>query len=288
MKRKLLIVCAFAGMGTFVNAQTTMVKNDNGQVVTPEAGDWALGADASPIFGYIGNMFNGSTGNNLNNAFTNTTPGDFRANAIFGKYFVDENTAYRGSLKISTLSNKASALTDTNTQVGANPEYISDVTKLTGFSFYLSGGIEKRRGHGRLQGYYGGELGLGFGATAPNTSTDYEIALSAANPGPVGGRVLSTKAGSSFTVGLRGFVGAEYFVLPKLSLGAEFGWGLIFRTTAQNETVRESWDGTAVVETTSSTVGKSSNFYFNTDQGAGTNSPLVLMPTGTFRIMYHF
>jgi hypothetical protein len=277
MKRKLLIVCAFVGMGTFLNAQTTMVKNDKGQVVTPEAGDWALGADASPILGYIGNMFNGSTANSLSNAFV-------KNNAIFGKYFVDENTAYRGSLRISTISDKSAALTDTNTQAGS-PEYISDVTKLTGFSFYLSGGIEKRRGHGRLQGYYGGELGLGFGAAAPNSKVEYEMPLSATNPGT---RTLSTKAGSSFTVGLRGFVGVEYFLVPKLSLGAEFGWGLMFRTTAQNETITETWNGTAVEENTSSTVGKKSSFFFNTDQGAGTNSPLVAMPVGSLRIMYHF
>lgn len=268
MKRKLLIVCAFTGMGTFLNAQTTMVKNDRDQVVTPEAGDWALGADASPILNYVGNMFNGTTGNSINNAFVNNA-------AIFGKYFVDENTAYRGSFRITTLSNKATALTDTNT-AGGDPEYISDVTKTSGFSFYLSGGLEKRRGHGRLQGYYGGELGLGFGAATPNTSTDYELEISATNPGP---RIVSAKAGSSFSVGLRGFVGAEYFVIPKLSLGVEFGWGLLFRTTAQNEQVEESWNGTEVVTTTTSTVGKSSNFGLGTDSG---------VPAGSVRIMYHF
>ncbi len=268
MKRKLLIVCAFVGMGSFLNAQTTMVKNDNGMVITPEAGDWALGADASPILNYVGNMFNGTTGNSVNNAFVNN-------NAIFGKYFVDENTAYRASFRITTVSNKSAALTDTNTSTG-NPEYISDVTKVSGFGFYLSGGLEKRRGHGRLQGYYGGELGLGFGGAAPNTSTEYEVPLSATNPGT---RTLSTKTGSSFSVGLRGFIGAEYFVIPKLSLGVEFGWGLAFRTTAQNETVTETWNGTAVEEITSSTVGKSSSFGFATDAG---------MPAGSVRIMYHF
>lgn len=267
MKRKLLIVCAFAGMGTFLNAQTTMVKNDNGQVITPEAGDWALGADASPILNYVGNMFNGSTANSLNNAFVNN-------NAIFGKYFVDENTAYRGSFRITTVSNKTAALTDTNTAPGTNPEYISDVTKVSGFGFYLSGGLEKRRGHGRLQGYYGGELGLGFGGT-PNTSTEYELPLSATNPGS---RVTSVKAGSSFSVGLRGFIGAEYFVIPKLSLGVEFGWGLAFRTTGEGETITESWDGTKVNTITTNT-GKSSSFGFGTDSG---------VPAGSVRIMYHF
>ncbi len=265
MKRKLLIVCAFVGMGTFLNAQTTMVKNDNGFVVTPEAGDWALGADASPILNYVGNMFNGSTANSLNNAFVNN-------NAIFGKYFVDENTAYRASIRITTVSDKVITLTDTSST--ATPSYIEDETKTSGFGFYLSGGIEKRRGHGRLQGYYGGELGLGFGGT-PKVTNTYGLAISATNPGP---RNTEVKTGASFTVGLRGFIGAEYFVIPKLSLGVEFGWGLSFRNTGEGETTTESWNGTAV-ETTVSRTGKSSSFGFGTDSG---------MPTGSVRIMYHF
>ncbi len=267
MKRKLLIVCAFVGMGTFLNAQTTMVKNDNGFVVTPEAGDWALGADASPILNYVGNMFNGSTGNSLNNAFVNN-------NAIFGKYFTDENTAYRASLRITTVSSKVVTLTDTSTT--ATPSYVTDETKQSGFGFYLSGGLEKRRGHGRLQGYYGGELGLGFGGV-PTVTNTYGEALSANNP--VASRDLEVKTGATFSLGLRGFIGAEYFVIPKLSLGVEFGWGLAFRTTGEGETSSEGWDGTAVVTKTTRDSGKSNSFGFGTDSG---------MPAGSVRIMYHF
>ena len=268
MKRKLLIACAFVGMGTFVNAQTAMVKNDNGFVVTPEAGDWALGADASPILMYVGNMFNGSTANGLNNAFVNN-------NAIFGKYFVDENTAYRAAFRVTTISNKVSTLVDTNTQAG-QPEYITNETKTSGFGFYLSGGLEKRRGHGRLQGYYGGELGLGLGGATPTTTNTYEQAMTATTAP----RVLSNKSGASFTVGLRGFIGAEYFVIPKLSLGVEFGWGLAVRTTGEGTVDTEQWNATNnASETITTNSGKSSSFGFGTDTG---------MPAGSVRIMYHF
>jgi hypothetical protein len=265
MKRTLLIACAFVGMGSFVNAQTTMVKNDNGFVVTPEAGDWALGADASPFLSYVGNMLNGTTGNSMNNAFVNN-------NAIFGKYFVDENTAYRGTLRITTISNSETTLTDTSSS--STPSYVEDETKNSGFGFYLSGGLEKRRGHGRLQGYYGGELGLGRSG-APTQTNTYGEAISATNPGS---RDTEVKAGSSFTLGLRGFVGAEYFVIPKLSLGVEFGWGLGFSSTGEGETTSEEWNGTAV-ETTTARTGKSSSFGFGTDAGT---------PAGSVRIMYHF
>ncbi|MFA7275059.1 MAG: hypothetical protein WC044_14410 [Crocinitomicaceae bacterium] len=266
MKRKLLIVCAFAGMGTLVNAQTTMVKNERGEVVTPEAGDWALGADATPILGYIGNMFNGTSNNTVGNAFTGTN------NAIFGKYFKDENTAYRASFRLTTISNKVANLTDTSSTT--TPSYITDETKTTGLGFYLSGGIEKRRGHGRLQGYYGAEIGLGFGGT-PTVTNTWGNALSATNTGD---RLLKNKTGATFTVGLRGFVGVEYFVLPKLSLGGEFGWGLKLSTTGEGSEDRETWNVVdSKIETYTKTTGKASSFGFGTDNFGG-----------SFRIMYHF
>jgi hypothetical protein len=268
MKRKLLIVCAFAGMGTFVNAQTTMVKNDRGEIVTPEAGDWALGADATPILGYIGNMFNGNTANSINNGFTGTNA------AIFGKMFKDENTAYRASFRVSSVSNKVFSLTDTSST--STPSYLTDETKTSGLSFYLSAGMEKRRGHGRLQGYYGAELGLGFGGT-PTVVNTWGEALSATNSGD---RLLKNKTGATFSVGIRGFVGVEYFVLSKLSLGAEFGWGLKLSTTSEGAEDRETWNGTtAAVENYTKTTGKSSAFGLGTDSG---------VPAGSLRIMYHF
>ena len=71
MKRKALFVAALVGLGSFANAQTTQVTNEAGYVVTPEAGDWAIGFNASPLFNYVGNAFNGSTGNTMSTAFAN-------------------------------------------------------------------------------------------------------------------------------------------------------------------------------------------------------------------------
>jgi len=268
MKRKLLIICAIVGGGSFASAQTTMVKNDKGQVVTPEAGDWAIGADASPILNYIGNIFNGNTANSISNGFAGGNA------AIFGKMYKDENTAYRGSFRISSGSSNVVTLTDTSST--STPVYITDEAKTTGFGFYLSAGLEKRRGHGRLQGYYGAEVGLGFGSV-PTVSNTWGEALSATN---VTDRILKNKTGATFTVGLRGFVGVEYFVLPKLSLGAEFGWGMKLAMTGEGAEDRETWNTTtSAVETYTKTTGKSSEVSLGTDSG---------VPAGSLRIMYHF
>ncbi len=281
MKKNLFFVAAlFAGSVTF--AQTTEVKDNNDMVVTPQAGDWAIGFNANPLINYVGNMFNGSTGNTFNSAFINSTGS--AANAIYGKYFIDANTALRGSFRLRTASGTSNVLTDTNT-INSNPAYITDEFKASGGAVVLGFGIEKRRGHNRLQGYYGGEALITLGGTTPNLTNTYEVALDSASiaDGYVNnGRVLTSKAGSSFGVGARGFIGAEYFFAPKISISAEYGWGVSFSRTSGGETVTDNWgiDGTATepsnFQVTTET-GKSSSFNLDTDNLGG-----------AIRLMFHF
>ena len=67
----------------------------------PTAGNFALGVDATPIFNYIGNLFNG----------TNTAPGnsntlDLSSSAIYGKYYLSDRLAVRGTLAITGIHHK--------------------------------------------------------------------------------------------------------------------------------------------------------------------------------------
>jgi hypothetical protein len=288
MKKNLFFVAAlFAGSVAF--AQTTEVKDHNDLVVTPQAGDWAVGFNANPLFNYVGNMFNGSTGNSFNSAFVNQTPNS--SNAIYGKYFKDENTAFRGSLRLMTMSGTSNVQTDTNTAVGSAPEYITDTYKQSGSNIVLGFGIEKRKGHNRLQGYYGGEALITLGGTQAKSTNTYELALDSTNlaNGYVNNnRVLSSKGntstglGTTFGFGLRGFIGAEYFFAPKISVSAEYGWGLSLTNTGGNEVITETYgvkDGatTATVYETTTTTGKSSSFGIDTDNLGG-----------AIRLMFHF
>jgi hypothetical protein len=288
MKKNLFFVAAlFASSVAF--AQTTEVKNDNDVVVTPQAGDWAIGFNANPLFSYVGNMFNGSTANTFNSAFMNG--GGPSSNAIYGKYFTDENTAFRGSLRLMTQSGTSNVLTDTNTAAGNSPEYITDTYKQSGSAIVLGFGIEKRRGHNKLQGFYGAEALITLGGTQPSATNEYELVLDSANlaNGYVNnGRVLSSKgntttgAGTRFGFGVRGFIGAEYFFAPKISIAAEYGWGLSLSNTGGNEVVTETYgikEGatTASVYETTTTTGKSSSFGIDTDNLGG-----------AIRLMFHF
>ncbi len=279
MKRKALFVAALVGLGSMANAQTTEVTNDNGTVVTPQSGDWAIGFNAAPMFDYVGNMFNGSTGNSLSTQFVNAN------NAIYGKMFADENTAYRGSIRLMYGSGSQVMLQDTNT-MDAAPDYIENKVTQSGAGIVLGAGIEKRRGHNRLQGYYGGEALITLGGTTPNMKYEYALEMTEDNvlDGLVtNGRTLSSKSGSTFGIGVRGFIGAEYFFLPKISVAAEYGWGLSWSTTGAGETVTENYGFETSTSTTATTfelttmTGKSSSFNIDTDNWGG-----------AIRVMFHF
>ncbi|MFT5601932.1 MAG: hypothetical protein ACI9N1_002182 [Flavobacteriales bacterium] len=293
MRTKTLFAAALVGLGSMANAQTTQMSNDAGAVITPEAGDWAIGFNAAPILNYAGNMFNGTIGNSMGSAFVGNDQ------AIYGKYFVDENTAYRASLRIMYGSGSNGVNIDTNT-VSSAPSYVTNTGKFSGAGIVLGGGIEKRKGHNRLQGYYGGEAMITLGGTTPNAEYTYATALDSTNiadnvmntdpslnPNMVNtaanGRTLSTKAGSTFGIGVRGFIGAEYFFAPKMSIAAEYGWGLTWSTTGGGETVTENFgfDGASATTETlynvTSETPKSSSLNIDTDNLGG-----------AIRLMFHF
>lgn len=293
MKRKIFTIGTALALAFSATAQTEEVTNKNGVIVTPEAGDWALGFNAAPLLNYIGNTFNNTVGNSMGTAFLTTDQ------AIFGKYFVDASTAYRGSLRIMNMGATTNAQIDTNT-INSGPTYVTNTSKASGSQLYLSAGLEKRRGHGRLQGYYGGEVVISLTGTAPKTSYTYAVSLDSTtmannvtdagassdmnlNSSAMNGRVVSSKGGKQFGFGLRGFIGVEYFILPKISLGGEFGWGLMMNSTGAGETVKEyyGYDGSAATSksnyTVTTTTAKLKSHTIDTDNYYG-----------TIKLLFHF
>ncbi len=265
--KKLVILVSAVVLTSVSNAQN--LKSKKGENYLPEAGDWALGIDATPFLSYVGNLLNG-------NAY-NPSPGMTFLNTnqtVTGKYFKDAKTAYRGSLRIGFGTNS----TDTIVEGVTDPSLNYTNTRKAGKNdIYLSGGMEFRKGNTRLQGYYGGELGFGFSGS--KVTTTYGENISATNPES---RETEHVLGTKFTLGLRGFVGVEFFVLPKLSIGGEFGWGLGLTTVGQNSKTTESWDGSTVKKTEEKT-GKSSSFNLDTD-----NNNSVFGPAGSLRMTFHF
>ncbi|MBI3521183.1 MAG: hypothetical protein HY062_17715 [Bacteroidetes bacterium] len=303
MKKSIaLVALAFGVTGAFAQDLTSK----KGEPFLPEAGDYAIGVDASPFLQYVGNFFGKNTTNGSPN--WNYATNNF---AITGKKFKDANTAYRATVNIGFSNNggKSKVLdrsVSTAAVYPALPTMVENKYKTSSTTIGLAVGIEKRRGKTRLQGVYGAEAGLGintsgakytYGNSLNPTGTPAVVVDPSSNGDAMNGganittdtygnqaRVTKVKNGLGFTFGVRAFVGAEYFVAPKISIGGEFGWGLGFGINGKSKTSIESIGGApASVGTQEKEGSKSSNFILGTD-----NKSSFFGPTGTIRLNLHF
>lgn len=266
-KINLLLVAALITSGLFAQEQQGLTSK-KGEPFLPETGDWAISIDASPFLKYFGNFIGG---NGINAAPTFEF---LKSQSITGKYFIDSQSAYRASVRLGLSSDasttKVASLTTASTQV-------DNKRTDTGSDIGLTAGKEWRKGKTRLQGFYGAEAGINLGSSG--TKYTYGNALSSTN---TTSRTTEDKSGTTFDIGVRGFIGAEYFVLPKMAIGGEFGWGVGLSTTGEGERTTESWVSGAATKATTKTGGNSS-FGFDTDHK---NS--IFGPSGTIRLTLHF
>lgn len=297
MKKSTLLIAALAFGATAAFAQDLTSKK--GETFLPESGDWSIGIDATPVLNYVGNFIGG---NGLNVA---PTWNFLNANqTIIGKMYSSETMAYRGIVRIGFSSTKRveQVNDDANTTVPTFPAVnptVEDEMKMSTHFIGLGAGMEWRRGKTRLQGFYGGDAMIWL-TGGDKTSYTYANAFSSTNPNPsttdfgtgnttpgagivYGGRQIEGKTGSTFGIGVRGFIGAEYFIIPKLSIGAEFGWGIGFTTTGEaTQTWEAAGPSNAGGQTEYTTSGKSSSLMLDTDRNAfGTGN-------GSLRLNFHF
>lgn len=256
--KKIMSFVVVLGITGAMNAQMVSKKGEN---YLPQAGDWAIGVDGSSMVSYFGNMLNNSAGNDLSFDYTNADA------MITGKMFKTDKMAYRAALRIGMHSH-----TTTTPVVDVNDpaKWVNNETKVSSNFVGLGAGLEQRRGSTRLQGYYGAMAMFSYGGG--KTSYTY------GNP-DVAGNISEEKDGSSIGFGVRGFIGAEYFVLPKISVGGEFGWGLGFHSTGASSITTSNGDGTS----TTANGEKESGFGIDTD-----NSSMGMAPAGNLTINFHF
>lgn len=277
---KLFFVLLFSG-SVSASAQTLVSKK--GEPFLPEKSDWSIGIDAVPFLDYTGRLLS----QNGSNAPTINTVNGFPLQ-ISGKYFQEEKKAIRARLRIGVASStdKNSVIDMVNTTL--DTVYTQDVRKQRNSNILLGLGREWRRGKTRLQGFYGYEgmlsitsskttyqYGNQFSSTFPTVySTDFSTpAESGFSSSIVSGRTTQVKSGTTFGLGLRGFIGAEYFIFPKVSIAAELGWGFMFKNANDGNTVTESWDNinNGVKSRTLVNAGGNS-FGIDTDNGYGSLS----------------
>ena len=150
-KISLLLVVSLLTMLT--SAQELTSKK--GTPILPTAGDWALSVDATPFLDFAGNLI-GANGTNVAPTM-NFLSGN---RTIIGKYFVTDTKAFRLGARLGINS------TTTKNELTDLPNYTEDKATASSFDLGLTAGVEFRRGISRLQGYYGGEVGLALGSGA--------------------------------------------------------------------------------------------------------------------------
>lgn len=323
MKKTATIVALALGVTT---ASAQDLTSKKGEPYLPEAGDYAVSVDATPFLYYAGNFFGKSNFTNNNGLVTTGNPAPTwnflnGNNTITGKYFVDASTAYRLGLRLGFGSSKERKIVASLPAATVNtfPEaaaMVENTHKQSRTNIGITAGIEKRRGKTRLQGFYGADAGIFFssvkdkytygnalvGNATPASAVgvvaddDFTGVLGGSNTtnatlssGQSGAaRALEAKSGATFSFGVRAFIGAEYFIIPKLSLGGEFGWGVGLSMTGKSKSTYESV-GTpngatnTVAGETNIEGGKSSGFGFDTDSKNG-----VFGPNASLRVTFHF
>lgn len=213
--------------------QTPVLKSKRGINILPQQGEYCLGFGANPIFDYFGNMFNNSNVNNGDLVGFPTT--NFN---VFGKYMKTNNYAYRASVRLGFSSaNTTFVVSDISPGAAADAK-VNDMQKTTTSNFGLGFGFEKRRGNTRIQGFYGIEGLLSF--SGQNTNFTYGNKLEYYDTGFQ--RQTKMNNGNTLTIQARVFAGVEYFIAPKVSLGAEFGFGPALRMRSFDKYAFEFYD----------------------------------------------
>lgn len=308
MKKSVLVIALAFGVSSAFAQDLTSKK---GEPILPEAEDWAISFDATPVFEFVGNAFSGYTGKNsapsVNFLNSNQT--------IIGKKFIDEKSAYRVLVRLGFTNQSYKNLVNDDKIVTpavfpAQDAQVEDKFSTKSTNIGIGVGKEMRRGKTRLQGYYGADAmiwismagtkykygnvmtaTLAPGTTPTPTSTTWDASGNVLFSGANGNRLVSTKTGMTFGIGVRGFIGMEYFIFPKISVGAEYGWGLGYQMSGKGKTVKETTGGaTPQVATQETLTAGSSKFGFDTDLNQGTIFGFHGSNSGaaTVRATFHF
>jgi len=211
--------------------------------------------------------------------------------------------AYRGILRLGFHSNSTTMMigdaTATPPTYPTVPSMVEDKYTMSSHFIGLGAGMEWRRGKTRLQGFYGADAMIWLAGSkdkytygnALATGTT-PVAVNAATTSNFGSnfttdtygntaRVTEMSYGKTFGIGVRGFIGCEYFIVPKISIGAEFGWGIGYSMNGTGDTDIESNNGTTVGSQKLES-GKSSSLVLDTDRNVfGTAN-------GSLRMNFHF
>lgn len=196
-------------------SQAQEIKSKKGETYLPKSSDWSIAFNANNIFRYLGNSFNA----NVNNAPPTLSPLQFQNVSLLSEFFpiVSNSSTFVGKKMISdnralrAIANFEVGSGTYNVRTEDNVNGIEEVeVKLNTFQLSAGLGKEWRKGITRLQGFYGADVMLNLNSFNYETGEEgygYNQSL--------GGGIM-----------LNGFLGAEYFVFPKMAIGVQYNYNL--------------------------------------------------------------
>jgi hypothetical protein len=229
--------------------QTSGLVSKKGIAILPEKGEFSLGIDATPFLNYLGSVImNWGSGYA---APSISVPSETYAIGISAKYMLSNKSALRLNFYTNETTQKdyySVAKSDLTPNL-LSPQYVEDVVTSNNESSTLTIGLEMRRGKSRVQGIYGIDAILGTNNSqvyydyGNDMTVDFTTPAIAVNSyGSLGERLIRNTTTNNFIFGARGFIGVEFFVGPKLSLGGELGYTVRYRTESRSQYKYEYWD----------------------------------------------
>ena len=270
MKRyNLFILSLFLLLSTLCNAQEQQqVTVKDYSAYLPKSGDVAISANLNPLATYAGQFFNGTLANSLkefggqpyyNNDVRdyNVLPADLISISL--KYMVTDNFATRINFGygLMLINNKQYVYDDAALAIDPfSQAKVIDTYRITAHrgSVYLGG--EYRIGKGRLQGVF--SAGINYVVAQETVDCSYGNAMTDINQNPsiadagynvilpdksgmINGRYID-KYSFYHGIGVSGGVGIEYFVAPKISLGAEVNLSLLCAFKTKDNYTAEAYN----------------------------------------------
>lgn len=278
--KKIVSLLLAAGMAVLsLSAQETEKKQ-----YLPEAGDWAIGFDAKPILNYVGNVFNGNTNNTLTPLGGESSLNYGPTVSIMGKYMLTDEFALKANVGVLLNTDKQAYYIQDDAATILDPlsnAKVADYRSSRNTGISLLAGAEYRLGKKRIQGVFGAGVLVGVRKSVVNYSYGNEmttinqkptVAPNFSNVWNGDYRIVKEFSGRpSIYAGLTGSAGVEFFVAPKIALGAEVSLVAAYNLNQQTYTFSEGYNtSTEMIEKKTDLVSPmTGSFYLGTQNLGG-------------------
>lgn len=230
----------------------------------PQEGDWSVGFALNPITAFVGNMFNNSINNGLDALYGQTmgTNGVLPNPlvSIMGTYMITDSWELRLNAGFGINYKSTNFYADDQQALLLDPlsqAKVVDKSRRADYSASIAFGPQYRVGTRRVQGIFGcgllyavgqnsNQYLYGNGISDINQTPAIAAGMGVGYVSPVSyipqARMTQTTVAAIHRIGLYGTVGVEWFVAPKIALGANVNLDLHYDLESARNNQYEGWN----------------------------------------------